>query len=269
VGLDVRAFLALTSAGFRRWSTYRQATAAAVFTNSVFGFLKTYVLLAVALGAGGAAVGYDGPMLVSFVWLGQGLIGVVMLWGWTDLADRVRTGDVVADLLRPVNPLWTYLAADLGRAGYATLTRFLIPVAVGLVYFDFFLPTRPASYALFTVSVALAVLVSFTFRYLVNLTAFWLLDVRGVMLLAQLMMGALSGLYLPIRFLPDWCENVLWYLTPFPSMLQAPLDIYVEYGGIGTQLAIVSGQLAWVVVGFTACGWLQRRAAWKLVIQGG
>ena len=36
------------------------------------------------------------------------------LWAWTDLADRIRTGDVVADLLRPVDPVTSYLATDLG-----------------------------------------------------------------------------------------------------------------------------------------------------------
>ncbi len=33
--------------GYRRWATYRAATAAGVFTNSVFGFLRAYVLVAV------------------------------------------------------------------------------------------------------------------------------------------------------------------------------------------------------------------------------
>ena len=40
------ALAALARAGFRRYSTYRQATVAAAFTNTVFGFLRCYVLLA-------------------------------------------------------------------------------------------------------------------------------------------------------------------------------------------------------------------------------
>lgn len=59
-----------------------------------------------------------GPeQLTSFAWLGQGLLTVVPLWGWTELADRIRSGDVAADLPRPVPPLVSYLAADLGGPG--------------------------------------------------------------------------------------------------------------------------------------------------------
>ena len=80
------AYLAFAAAGFRRYATYRQAMVAAVFTNSIFGFLRAAVLLAVAGAA--AAVGYDAARLLTFVWAGQGLIGVVLLWAPTELADQ-------------------------------------------------------------------------------------------------------------------------------------------------------------------------------------
>jgi len=100
-------YLALAAAGFRRYAAYRQAMVAAIFTNTIFGFLRCSVLLALA-GAGTVA-GYDEPRLATFVWAGQGLIGVVLLWGPNELADRIRTGDVIADLLRPVDLVWQLL----------------------------------------------------------------------------------------------------------------------------------------------------------------
>jgi len=45
---SVTTFGALVGSGFRRYATYRQATIAGSFTNIVFGFLRCYVLLAVA-----------------------------------------------------------------------------------------------------------------------------------------------------------------------------------------------------------------------------
>jgi ABC-2 type transport system permease protein len=117
-------FGVLCWSGFRRYATYRQAIVAGSFTNIVFGFLRCYVLLAVAKGAaGGRAAGYDPEQLATFVWVGQGLLTVVGLWGWNDLSDRIRSGDIAADLLRPVHPVIGYLAPDLGRAGLAMLTR--------------------------------------------------------------------------------------------------------------------------------------------------
>jgi ABC-2 type transport system permease protein len=262
-------FLALTRAGFRRWSAYRQATVAAAFTNTIFGFLRTYVLLAAAAGAGGIAAGYDAPMLVSYVWLGQGMIGVVGIWGDFELADRVRTGEVTADLLRPVDPVTAYLAADLGRAGHGMLIRFVAPVLVAALVFDMFAPRHLASYPLFAASVLAAVVVCFGFRYLTNLAAFWLLDLRGVRNAWLLGSTVLSGLVFPIRFLPDWAQLLLWLGTPFPAMLQAPLDVFVEYGGLDGQLLALADQVVWAVAGLALCRLVQHRAVRRLVIQGG
>src|SRR5690606_18901870 len=187
----IRSYAHLARSGFRRWATYRQATVAGAVTNTVFGFVRCYVLLAVAAGAGGVAAGYDAAQLATYVWFGQGLLAVVLLWGWTDLADRIRTGEVATDLLRPVSPIASYLATDLGRAGYALLGRFLPPTLVGLVCFELYLPSRPATWPLFAVSTVLAVLVCFGCRYLVNAAAYWLLDARGVMAAWTVGSGAL------------------------------------------------------------------------------
>lgn len=260
---------ALAGAGFRRYSTYRQATIAGAFTNTVFGFLRCFVLLAVAAAAGGTAAGYRGPQLVTYVWVGQGLLSVVQLWGWTELADRVRTGDVQSDLLRPLHPVVSYLATDLGRAGHAALTRFVVPTVVGALCFDMYAPRSPVSYPAFAVSTVLAVVVSFGVRYLINLTAFWLLDIRGVVTLWTLGAGVLTGLYFPLAFLPGWAQGVLWLGTPFPALFQAPIDILVERGGPAHQALLMLDQVGWVVVVLVACAVVQRRAERKLVVQGG
>ncbi|HEX7745414.1 MAG TPA: ABC-2 family transporter protein [Micromonosporaceae bacterium] len=268
-GSFVRAFTALTASGFRRYSTYRQATVAGIFTNIVFGFLKCYVLLAVASGAGGLAAGYDRRQLVTFVWVGEGLLAVVLLWGWTELADRIRTGEVAADLLRPVEPVVSYLATDLGRAGYAVLTRLLPPVLVGPLFFDVYVPRRWWTVPLFLVSATLAVVICFGCRYLVNATAYWLLDARGPMVVWTLASGILAGLYFPLRFLPDWVYVTIWLATPLPSLFQAPLDVLLERDSGSIQVGIVALQAVWAVVVLASCRWVQRRAERRLVVQGG
>ena len=264
-----RAYLALARAGFRRYATYRQAMVAAVVTNSVFGFLRVAIMMAVA-GAGTRVVaGYDAPQLATFVWAGQGLIGVVLLWSPPDLAERIRTGDVVTDLLRPLDPVWQHLASDLGRAGYAALTRFVVPVLVGALAYDLFVPRRPATYLLFACSALFATIVCFGCRYLVNASAYWLLDVRGPNTLWTLSSGMLSGLYFPVWFLPDAAAAILIVGTPFPSLVQLPLDVLLERGSVGFQLLLLSVQAGWVVAILGLCRLAQARGERKLVIQGG
>lgn len=264
-----RTYVALVRAGFRRYATYRQATVAGAVTNTVFGFLRTYVLLAVAAGAGGVAAGYRGDQFVTYVWFGQGLLAVVLLWNWTDLADRIRTGEIATDLLRPVHPVALYLAADLGRAGHAVLFRFLPPVIVGGLVFDLYLPSRAGTWPLFALSTALAVVVCFGCRFLVNCAAYWLLDLRGVMALWGIAAPVLGGLYFPLRFLPDWLAVTLYLASPFASVLQIPLDVLVERDPVPVQQGLVGVQLGWAVLLLAACSLVQRRAERRLVIQGG
>ena len=238
-------------------------------TNSVFGFLRCAVLLAVVDASGGAVAGYDWPQLATFTWVGQGLIGTVMLWGPTEFADRIRTGDVVIDLLRPLDPVWQQLAADLGRAAYALGLRLLVPVAVGALFFELHAPDRLATYPLFACSLLFATVVSFGCRFLVNAAAYWLLDARGPQMAWTLTSGFLGGLYFPLWFFPPVVAAGAIVATPFPSVIQLPLDILVERGSLATQLGLLGVQAVWVVAILTLCRRVQARGERKLVVQGG
>ncbi len=263
-------FGALIGSGFRRYATYRQATIAGTFTNTVFGFLRCYVLLAVAAStAGGQPGGYDARQLATYVWVGQGLLSVIGIWGWTELADRIRSGDIAADLLRPVSPLVAYLAADLGRALYAMLTRFGPPLVAGAIFFPLHTPVRWQTVPLFAISAVLAVTICFGCRYLVNATAYWLQDARGPITFWTLCSGVLGGLYFPLRLLPEEFTVALWVATPLPSLLQTPLDVISERDGPALQAGLVALQVVWAVVTLGLAAWVQRRAERRLVVQGG
>ncbi|HXJ82567.1 MAG TPA: ABC-2 family transporter protein [Candidatus Methylomirabilis sp.] len=267
--MPLRAYLVLAVAGFRRYSTYRQAMAGAIFTNSVFGLLRCAVLLAVAGASAGGIAGYDEPRLLTFVWVGQGLIGVVLLWAPTELADRIRAGDVIADLLRPVDLVWQQLATDLGRAGLALFTRLVGPILVGALLFPLYAPRRMLTYPLFACSMLLGTIVCFGCRYLVNAAAYWLLDVRGPQVAWTLTSGPLGGLLFPLWLLPRPAALGLMIATPFPSLIQFPLDILVERGPVGEQLAVLCLQAGWAAVMLALCRFVQRLGERKLVLQGG
>ena len=141
--------VAVATRAFRRYSTYRAATLAGIFTNSVFGIIYSYAYLAL-WDANPTAGGYDAQDAVTYVWLGQALLMTIALWGGgttDDLAERIRTGDVAIDLYRPVGLVGWYLASDLGRAAYHLLTRGLGPTVIGYVVFDIAPPVLPADRA--------------------------------------------------------------------------------------------------------------------------
>ncbi len=231
----LRPYFRLVRAGYRRQSIYLAASLAGLFTNTVFGLLRVAVLLAV-VGQTGSAAGYDAATTSAFVWLGQGLLAVVLLWPDRELATRVRTGDIAIDLARPWNLQGALLAQDLGRAGHAVLVRLAPPIAFGALVLPFRWPESPWSLVLFTVSTALAVVLSFALRFLLDLAAFWLLDARGVAAVYGAVSGVLCGLTVPLAFFPDAVRTAV-YATPFPALMQTPIDVFTERGAAAALLA--------------------------------
>jgi len=257
-------YLTLIAAGFRRWSTYRTAALAGMATNLVFGFLRCAVLLTVFDGAARVA-GYDPAAAVTFVWVGQALLDVVLCWGDIELAERVRSGDIAIDLVRPWDLQLARLAQDLGRAGFSMLARFVPPMLVAAAFFELRLPGGPGGWAVFAAGVLLAIVVGFCLRFLGGLTAFWLLDWRGVVGLYAVASGVLGGMVLPIGLFPRWAQVAIW-CTPFPAAVQAPADLLI---GHGAALPLLAHQLGWALGLLWLGRVVLRRAERILVVQGG
>jgi ABC-2 type transport system permease protein len=110
--------------------------------------------------------------------------------------------------------------------------------------------------------------VSFGIRYLVTLTAFWLLDAAGPAAIAMLAGTFLSGLLIPLVLLPGWLGTVA-RSTPWAATIQSPSDIWLGvYDGAGV-LAILGLQVFWAVLLLLTGRRLTERARRRVVVQGG
>lgn len=260
----------LCVASFHRQTQYRLALLAGLATNVMFGFIRASILYAAVDSAGGTLGSYDKGSVGAYVWISQGLLGAVHLgMGVDEVSERIRSGDIAIELVRPVDIQLGYLAADLGRAAFSFLPRGVPSVLVGALTFGLVMPSSVLPYALGLVSIALAVAVSFLVRFVfVSLPGFWLVETRGLSTLYVVSCTFLAGLYVPVSIFPDWLRTVAQW-TPFPSMLQTPVDV-LSGRIVGSEaLLAVAVQLCWLVVALAA-GWAVLAAArQKLVVQGG
>ena len=263
----MRLFFELARRGYRRYAAYPGATVAGVFTNTVFGFLRGYILVALFAHRDDVG-GYDVADTLTYTWLTQGLIATVFIWGWWELALRIRTGDIATDLSRPVDVQLAWLAHDLGRGLYHAVFRGLPPFLVGALAFELRFPDDPAIWAAFLVSVALAVTVSFAFRFLFNVPAFWLLDVRGVGVIAMVVANLFSGFIVPIAFFPDWLQAIA-YALPFAAMIQFPIDLFLGKFEGAEIVGILAVQLFWAIALLALGRVLFAAGTRRLVVQGG
>jgi ABC-2 type transport system permease protein len=257
----------LLRAGWRRSAAYRAATFAGVFTNTVFGFLRAAVLIA-TLEVAGKIGGYDRADALTYTWLTQGLIMVIAIWRWNDLATRIQSGDIATDLSRPIDLQGAWLAEDLGRAAYQGVFRGLPPFLVGALFFTLRLPHHPVTWFAFALSIVLAVVVSFGMRFIVNLGAFWLLDWRGTSALAGLLVTVLSGFAIPLNFYPHWARTIT-ELLPWGSMVQLPINIFLEQSNGASVVGLLLLQAAWAIALLLIGRRLLAAGTRKLVVQGG
>lgn len=262
------AFLTFVLLGWRRGSAYPAATAAGAFTNTVFGLIKAAIAMGAVSAAGGSLAGYDALDAATYAWLTQALLTPVYVFVWSDFADRVRTGDIAVDLARPVDPQLHFLGMDLGRAAFSFLPRGGPPLLVGALVTGLALPTAPLTYVLGTLSVVAAVVVSFAARWLLNLAAVWMTEIRGALTAYMVLCNILCGLIVPVHWFPDWLATVA-RATPFPSMLQTPVDVLMGRVTGFAALEVVIVQVGWAIGLLLAGRLVWRLAVDRLVVQGG
>ncbi len=253
----------------QRQLAYRTENLAGLVTNVFFGYLRAAVFIAVYQSANSTNVGgYDAEAAVTYSWITQAMIMIVALWGWWDVEETIRTGDVVSDLSKPFMYLGFWLARDLGRAVYFVVFRAVPVLLAGQVLFGLHWPSSVATWLAFVLSVVLALVVSFGWRFLLNVSAFWTTDARGLGGLANAALLFLGGFVVPIRYFPDWLQPLVLAL-PFASISQTPADVFVErVRGVDIVLPLVE-QMVWAVV-LLGCAQLATIVATRrVVIQGG
>ncbi|MGA5098199.1 ABC transporter permease [Streptomyces lavendulocolor] len=266
----MRLYAAVAAGGFRRYATYRVATAAGVFTNTVFGFILAYTYMALWDERPGLG-GYDMSEALTYVWIGQALLATCGLMGGgfeDELMERIKTGDIAVDLYRPADLQAWWLSVALGRSAFQLLGRGVVPMAVGALAFDLALPGHPSTWAAFLLSVALGVVVSFAVWFLVALSAFWLMDGAGAVQVAWLAGTFFSGMLLPLTVFPGALGEVA-RLLPWASLLQVPADVFLEKQTGWALLEAYAFQAGWAVVLLAAGRALQAVATRRVVVQGG
>ncbi len=181
---------------------------------------------------------------------------------------RIRTGDVIFDILRPIDWQLT-LFADYAGTVLAQFVAVALPVvALSAAFLDFQAPASALAGVLFLPSLFLGVVISFGIVFLILLLAFRFTQVGGIESAMRGFRPILTGALVPLWFLPAWLESTFRAL-PFPDIAFTPLAIYVgEITGSDIWLALAR-QLGWTDALMVVGAVLARRGINKLSVQGG
>jgi ABC-2 type transport system permease protein len=260
-------FLHLIRLSFKQQLAYRMALWAGLATNLFFGVLRAVLLIALYAGQG-EVNGLSMGAALNYVGLTQSMIAYLTLFGSMDLMNTIYSGAIGADLLRPVSYFIFWMGRDFGRSLVNLLGRGVLFMLLYGLIFPITIPNRLDQWLTLVISLLLAWLVSFSWRYLVNLAAFWTPDARGILRIAFTFSQFLSGFVMPLRLLPDWFSALTQY-TPFPSMVNTSVEIYLGTLNGDPLWQALWLQLVWFLV-LAGLGQLVYRAGIRrLVVQGG
>ena len=263
----MKVFWEITKLSFQRQLSYRAATVAGLITNIFFGLLRASVLVALYNNRE-VVEGLSVQDIITYTGLTQAVIVYLSIFGSYDLMRSIHQGEIAGDLLKPLSLFTFWLAQDFGRAIAGFLLRGLSIMTIYALVFDITYPTSLAQWLALIVTLVLSWLISFAYRFLVNLSAFWSPDARGIGRFAFIIVMFFSGFLMPLRFFPDWVQT-LAYFTPFPHMLNTVVEIYL---GAVTGMELVKAllaQVAWAVALIIVCQLTLRLGTKRLVILGG
>jgi len=265
-------YLAVLRARFALMLQYRAAAFAGFATQCWWGALKIMVLSAFYAGAGPQPISLADA--VTYVWLGQALLGLLPWSADLELSVAVENGNIAYERLRPVDThtFWLMRAAAQRMAG--TLLRLLpmfavaaiaLPI-VGLAAWSWRLPPTPMAAVLFAASITLTVLLSSGLTVLLNV-AVTALRTRRAANLGAVFVSPLSGMIVPLVLMPDWMQPFLFW-QPFAGLVDIPYRIYFGNLTGASALAGLAAQSLWVVL-ILVIGriWLERVMA-RVDVQG-
>jgi ABC-2 type transport system permease protein len=213
-------------------------------------------------------VGFDWPAMQTYILLSFAINALVSNINEERMFGDIASGNVVLDLIKPVD----YLAINLARViGIAVVEG---SMALGLVLpLVIFLPEvrQPAgglAALAFAMSVPLGFMVKFLIGYLVALAGFRVLNVTGVLWVRNAVTNVFSGAVVPLELFPGALGS-LAELLPFRAIVHTPISLYLGHHDASAIVLALAHQIAWVL----ALWWLAR-SLWgasvrRLVVQGG
>jgi ABC-2 type transport system permease protein len=263
----MRLYFEIARQSFRRATAYRSAYIAGMLTNAFFGALRCFVFMAL-YGAGGSVAGFTLREALSYTWVTQSLISIGAGWiDSRDLMQTIRSGDVVTDLMRPWSFYGYWLSRSLGERVFNLLIRASLTYLIGVLYFRAYIPAPDEALG-FLAAISLAMLVSFAFSFLINLTAFWLIDNSGVMLIANVVLQFFSGFLLPLAFFPVPLAT-LARLLPFQAITGLPAQVFLGQIKGTALITTLLLQAFWALALGGLAALVLHVALRKVVIQGG
>lgn len=175
--------------------------------------------------------GADLPVDAEYLTTYFVLLGIVSMltssWIAGFLAEEIRLGRLSIWIVRPGSTHFNGIANNLSEKIIKGIA--LVPLIGGVGWFvrdAIALPSDPARWAMFGVSVVAAGVMVYAITVMVGSLAFWLDDVTGIDRGRNLIMMVLRGQLVPLALFPVWSRDFM-DVQPFRFTLSFSLELVI------------------------------------------
>ncbi|MBN1206524.1 MAG: ABC-2 family transporter protein [Myxococcaceae bacterium] len=260
-----RAFPTLVRIGFSEALAYRAELLIWVLSTTM-PFIMMALWTAVARDAPVGRYGQEGFVgyfLATFVV--RQLTGAWAAW---QINFEVRQGTLAMRLLRPISPIWSYAAENLG----AVPMRFLVGVPVAiisvLVVGPDAVPRQWWGWPLLALALLGGWLITFLANVAIGTMALYMESSQKLMDVWLVLFFVFSGYMYPVELLPPVMRSLVDWL-PFRYQIGLGAEVMTNAHSLPTALKLLAGQWLWVLgMGALAVG-LWRRGLRRFAAYGG
>lgn len=212
--------------------------------------------------------GYSWPQTKTYLLIGYLAANLVAFSAEARVSDRIRSGDVISDLLLPVDFQWARLGETLGTVAAQGVPALVVTLLVGVAFSGILPPPGVGAALGAAITLALGVVLKAAIIYASALACFWTTSYVGIAWARAAITNLLSGALIPLAFFPDGMGAVLRWL-PFAGITDTPARIYLgQLTGTHAALAVAL-EVAWTVALLALGRGIWRAATREVIIHGG
>ena len=260
--MNLKKYFSFTKIGLREGFQYRSDALSGIGATMISLVLFYFIWKAIAA-SGELARPFSA--IISYVALARVIDNATSanLESW--VGDRVRKGTIVNELKKPVSLKLQLYFYELGRSSFKMVVRGIPALIIGILFLGVGIPSLLNS-LYFLISIFLTLNLAIFLSYTTSMLVFWTKVGWSLRMTRTMVAGLFSGAMIPLYLVP---ENVraIFNLTPFPSMVDAPISIY--QGTAENVFNIFGIQLMWLLILGILSQILWTKAKKRLTVQGG
>lgn len=238
------------------------------FIVTIIQIFVFYYIWMTIYGAESFLKGINKQQMITYIILSR-ILYTQFIWSYIHMiGTKIHTGEIAIDLLRPIDfQLYMYAGRIGDFIAFGSITA--IPIlAIAVCSLGFYLPHNPITCVYFSLSLLMALTISFFIEFMISLIAFYTNFSFGLQTLHEALLSFFSGALIPLIFFPRWLRTIIDAL-PFKDMMYTPISIYLELVKGNQIIQALLFQVMWIVVLFVLSRLFFSFSIKKVTVQGG